>query len=589
MKKEKAILIILIAVMLSVCACAKGKSDAAGDAVAGESGETSANTGSEVHSPFTITVTDKDKIYIEIQKDAFDPATAEYAYSADFYDEKGEKKLTLHIGSGTEFAQASLMYGTPGDTKTTAVSDYEHEDLGDASRYTIVLNDPYTKIAGGDNLPIPISFFESLKSCTYEAESGRYVEIPAEACIKFDVDRALMEARGNGSKKLDELLYQNDKDREYLTPARDDYRVDIFDTKAIVYESCRIDRKPGTGEWVFGTDVTGNSSLKPCKAYRVYEYNEIGQLVSYKEKTEYESESDALHVTAAAGVNGNHALYFVDWTGVNEVPDGFTDEQGLRVICDENLPRDYENAGREAGYSSSIVRYENVYYFTFVLNDADHINKEYFTGICEGEMLGDYLHADGVEFSADNADDEGFIYMEDGANSATIYYSKPDAHRHNISYGEKTATKLPDDFVTMEYDSQYFAPKGDDYILYYTKFEDYGDYCFNSDAALVSFDENGKLIDARYRFFRPSNMVNTMSECVEPIMQGEGVKLLYSDDTYAYFDITDSTEFREYIGDGQYSDRIFTKQEMINDSLDEDNVKMPMQGWSDENGLFVSK
>lgn len=147
----------------------------------------------------------------------------------------------------------------------------------------------------------------------------------------------------------------------------------------------------------------------------------------------------------------------------------------------------------------------------------------------------------------------------------------------------------PDDFVSMPYDDTYFAPAGDSFILFYTMFEDYGDYCFNSNAALLSFDESGTLIDAKYRIFHPNNLTDPMSEYIDSIMQNEGVALLYNDDTYAYFDISGSSEFREYLGDGQYGDKTYTKQEILNQSFDEETVKMPLYGWSSDNGMFVSQ
>ena len=600
MKKSclKSMAVIIAACLLTLSGCGKSDGNSAGssldtfnNAVDEYKNDENASLDDPVDhekSPFVITVTDEDKIYIEIKKEIYDPSKVDYAYFAEFYDESGEKKLAMDI-TGGNFSQACLMYGEPGDTKTTAVSDYDPEDKGDSYLYTIILNDPSRIISGGDNLPIPISLFESLKTCNYEIDPLNYVyeTIAASACIKLEVDYSLLEAKERGREKIEALLYQSDDDEKYLTPTCEDYRVDIFETKAIIFESCSVVRNP-SGLWVFGTNAEGKSALKPCRIYRVYEYDHVGRLVSYKEKTIFESESDALHVSATLGRNGNHALYFIDWLGENKVPEDFTDEQGLKAICDEFLPAYYEIDGQDHGYQSSIVRIDNIFYFSFFLNDAGHINKEYFSGIGEIELLGDYLYTDGVEFSADNTDDEGFIYMESGEDRATIYYSKPEAHRHNISTSTGENGSLPDDFVVMPYDGEYFAPAGDDYILWYSMYEDYGDYDFNSDAVLISFDSAGNITDARYRLFRPSNMTNPMSELVNSRLDTEGVKLLYQDDTYAYFDIFDSVELKEYLGDGGYGER-FDKSELLEKSIDEENVWMPINGWSSDNGMYVSK
>ncbi len=600
MKKSclKSMAVIIAACLLTLSGCGKNDGNSAGssldtfnNAVDEYKNDENASLDEPVDhekSPFVITVTDEDKIYIEIKKEIYDPSKVDYAYFAEFYDEAGEKKFSMDI-TGGDFSQARLMYGEPGDTKTTAVSDYDPEDKGDSYLYTIILNDPSRIISGGDNLSIPVTLFEDLKTCNYETDPMNYVyeTIDAATCIRIEVDHALLEARERGSEKIQELLYQNDDDIKYLTPTCEDYRVDLFETKAIVYDACSIAKNPA-GLLVFGTNPMGTHTLRPCTVYRVYEYDYLGQLVSYKEKTIFESESDALHVSATLGRNGNHALYFIDWLGENKVPENFTDEQGLKAICDEFLPAYYEIDGQDHGYQSSIVRIDNIFYFSFFLNDAGHINKEYFSGIGEMELLGDSLYADGVELSADNADDEGFIYMESGEDKATIYYSKPEAHRHNISSSSGENGNYPDDFVSMPYDEQYFAPASDDYILYYSLFEDYGDYCFNDGAALISFDNAGNITDAKYRYFRPSNMANPMSELVDGILLTEGTKLLYQDDMYAYFDIFDSVELKEYLGDGGYGER-FDKSELLEKSIDEENVWMPINGWSSNNGMYVSK
>jgi hypothetical protein len=420
-------------------------------------------------------------------------------------------------------------------------------------------------------------------------DEGSTVEKPSKEATENEYSDIETPFKQTGLNKLEEMLYQNDDDRKYLTPSCEDYRVDIIDTKAIIFESCSLLQKPGGGEWVFGTDPMGKTTLKPCKIYRIYEYNDVGSLVSYKEKTVFENEGDAIHVAGTNGINGNHALYFIDWLGVNEVPADFTEEQGLRVICDEYLPAYYRILGGEEGYQADIVRTDNTFYSSFVLDNAGFINQDYFGGICEVEFLGDYLKTEGVEFSADNVDDEGFIYLNDGENSMTVYYSDPDAHKHNISTAEDNGGNLPDDFVVMKYDDQYFSPASDDYIIFYTMFEDYGDYCFNEQAALLSFDAAGNLIDAKYRYFRASNLVNPMSECIDSILLNEGSKLLYSDDTYAYFDVLDVGEFREYLGDGKYGDKTFTKAEILEQSVDENFVKVPIYGWASDNGIFISK
>lgn len=153
MKKSclKSMAVIIAACLLTLSGCGKSDGNSAGssldtfnNAVDEYKNDENAFLDDPVDhekSPFVITVTDKDTIYIEIKKEIYDPSKVDYAYFAEFYDEAGEKKLAMDI-TGGDFSQARLMYGDPGDTKTTAVSDYDPEDKGDSYLYTDYLKRP---------------------------------------------------------------------------------------------------------------------------------------------------------------------------------------------------------------------------------------------------------------------------------------------------------------------------------------------------------------------------------------------------------------------------------------------------------------
>ena len=587
---KRCLAIVLGLTMSVLTACAKlpfGKNDAQNNAQL--EGAIEVALTEDVYVPFTITVTDKDIIYVEVQKDTYDPANTEFSYNAFFLDASGETVLNFYIShGGSSDSRCYLSYGEPGDTSKTAASDYGFTDLGDSVKYTIVLNNPDVTISGGDNLPIPLSLFESIVTCQAINANDAFIDYDAKHIIKYDIDYGMLEAKESGLEKLESMLYLTEEDRKFLTPSCEDYRVDIFDTKAVVFDSCRIDRAPASGYYVFGTDPQGKYSNKPCKVYRVYEFDHVGRLVAYKEKTVFESESDAIHVAATNGVNGAHALYFIDWKGVNEVPADFTDEQGLKAICDEFLPKYYEAQGKEAGYSSDVKRLNNTWYISFVLDEAGFRNKEFFSGIGETEILGNALYAEGLQFSADNADNEGYVYLSFEDEKATIYYSKPEAHKHNITTGSGANEKYPDDFVSEPKDSTYFSPDSDDYVLYYLPKLDYGDYFLNTNAVLISFDASGNIIGAKYRFIRTINTVNPMEELIKYKLDYKGTKLLYSDDKYAYFDIIDSVDLKEYIGEDKYGER-FNKTQLLEKSLDDNDAWMPMYGWSSEVGIYTSR
>ena len=78
--------------------------------------------------------------------------------------------------------------------------------------------------------------------------------------------------------------------------------------------------------------------------------------------------------------------------------------------------------------------------------------------------------------------------------------------------------------------------------------------------------------------FRPSNTVNPMQELIDLILAYEGSKLIYNDDSYAYFDVKDTDYF-----DGM------NKQKLIEENIDETNITVPLYGASADNGMFVSK
>ena len=79
-----------------------------------------------------------------------------------------------------------------------------------------------------------------------------------------------------------------------------------------------------------------------------------------------------------------------------------------------------------------------------------------------------------------------------------------------------------------------------------------------------------------------------MEELIKYKLDYKGTKLLYSDDKYAYFDIIDSVDLKEYIGEDKYGER-FNKTQLLEKSLDENDAWMPMYGWSSEVGIYTSR
>ncbi len=543
--------------------------------------------------PFLVTVTDQDAIYVEVQKDFYDPSTADNSFTADFLNKDGDRAVHMHISSGGENdSQCQIAYGEIGDTSTSAVSDYHYDEIGDNRiRYTILLNQPGVTIAGGDNLSIPLSVFEELVSCLYLTKDDLYEEIPAERVLKLDVDYALAEAKEEGVKKLEELLFRNETDREFLSPEEEDYRVEIYDAEATIYEESRVTENE-RGVYIFGTEPEGLTKTKPCKVYRVTEYDERGRLASFREKTEFENESDALHIRAT-WLHGDYELNFLLTTGENAVPTGFTDESGLKEICDEILPEEFAASRGGEQFSTRIMRDENAYYSIFIPSEPGLFEEAFYVDLGQETLTGVSISADEVEIGADHADDEGYVYWSNGNGNVTVFYSKPDVHRHMISYGKSdagnntTRSSMPEDFAVMTTDSKYFAPTTDDYILLYTPLEEFDSYRYTEYAVLISFDENGIIENAKYRRFHPPNLVNPMSELIEWTLQGEGSSLLYDEDTVAYFDITDTPDLESDSG-GNGVQRL-AKSELLKKCTGETGIWMPLYGESPDVAMYVSK
>ncbi|MBR5336431.1 MAG: hypothetical protein IK152_00410 [Lachnospiraceae bacterium] len=574
---RKALTFILAGILSLSAGCA-------GPSAGGQAGGGNAAVAA-VDVPFTITVTDKNVIYVDVKKSFFDPVKATKSVEATFLKDDGKEGLFLTFTTGgTDFGRCEMGYGEHGDSSKTVASDYgRFEEKDGTVRYQILLNRQGVTMSGADNLTIPTPVFESLSTCKVLMADDSYKDYPAGEIIKYDIDRELEASRASGRDKLESELYKTAKDREFLTPKGDDFRVEIYEAKAKIYQKCSVTRPPN-GALTFGTSLANEPVDKPCKIYRVISYAANGTITGYAEKAEFESEYDALHIYGANNHEENGYVFYYH-TGKDVVPEDLKEDDTLKVICDEIMPGNLQKS-----YGIKLVREGNAYYsdFSSMLKDnpTDTVRMAYFG---ETYIYGNELHGQGMEFSADNADSEGYLKFERDDRKVTVYYSKPEAHAHNITRGGTTdgnasgATgELPKDFVAMDKDGQYFKPSGDDYILFFTRFKDYGDYKFNEYAVLVSFNDKGEMVNAALRRFRAGNVANPMSELVAGITVEPGTKLLYSDDSVAYIDVAASAWFKN-------EGRTFTKAELIKDCMSEDMIKMPLYGTSADVGMYISK
>ena len=132
----------------------------------------------------------------------------------------------------------------------------------------------------------------------------------------------------------------------------------------------------------------------------------------------------------------------------------------------------------------------------------------------------------------------------------------------------------------------YFTPATDDYVIFYLR-KDYDMIC-NERTVIVSFDASGNIVDAKFRLYKPDNMLNPMSDLIERHLQVAGEsEMLYSEDNIAYFDIINCYDLR-HNGYGGIKGDLLTKQELIEGSIDENLIKMPCESWSDSYGIYIS-
>lgn len=550
----------------------------------------------ELSGPLLITHTDHDYVSVRISKELFDPEIDGRGFQATFYDEQNNPCLYLFVSQEKETRQCELCYGDIGDTGKSIVSDYgKYKDLGDSTLFEIILNNPNVMIAGGDNLTVPREVFEKPVRCSYANRSNEWLNVDAATLFVFETN----ENRIRAKEHIDEILYTCDLDREYLMPEAEDYRVEIYDIPAaVVYRTASTIRPPG-GVLRFGTDPSRDCELINVQVIRVLEYDKTTKgLIAYSEKTVFPSERDTLCVVGTNYKNENHPYLFIDHHGVDYLPDGFEPHEALRTICDTLMPDYYSQLCDYMGIECKMVRDNNVYYRKFYdLTDAPY-GEDSFTYYAEHDLLGCTLRTEGPQFGAHNCENSGmtsfskqyeYVIPEGECTdeySATIYYSKPDRHKQDINYGEKNKGSFPDAVAIMDGDASYFSPATDDYVIFYMR-KDFDATC-NERTVIVSFDASGNIVDAKFRLYKPDNMLNPMSELIEMhlLTAGES-EMLYSEDNIAYFDITNCYDLRHNGHNGIRGD-LLTKQELIDGSINENLMKMPCESWSDSYGMYVS-
>ncbi|MBO4844992.1 MAG: hypothetical protein J5525_01665 [Lachnospiraceae bacterium] len=270
---------------------------------------------------------------------------------------------------------------------------------------------------------------------------------------------------------IDGLIYKDEHDREYLTPTTDDFEIIIYDIPTVYIIPKYTVYKDSYGiPMGYGLSRGGEEYTASCKYIKVISYD-VESKVSLKEKLAFDSENDALRPALASYMEN-----WIDFPDGN-IPADFDEEEAILKICDENVVS-YVGA-QDSG--EKIKRFGNIWYGS---------KDDKSTG---GYSLSDIymisLRDDTKEFKAKNTDDNGLItftmrYESYDSNecNVTVYYSKP--FNHGKTNEEQITLESISKRLNNPDDATVFAPETDDYLYYID----------GGEINLMSFDENGDIV-----------------------------------------------------------------------------------------------
>ncbi|HKL79816.1 MAG TPA: hypothetical protein VJ888_05200 [Mobilitalea sp.] len=349
--------------------------------------------------------------------------------------------------------------------------------------------------------------------------------------------------------------YVNEGDGEFFKPITDSYHVmklDYPEYKAadLAWGVDYTQAAPFPGAICYTPMDAHNASLS---VVLLESYDEFGDIMDAKAKVIYASTEEAM----VAGVTRTQGLYPSLINGINEENEAVLEEHLADFLTDclkESMTLYESDNGKtvDAYYDGHV---DNILYFDYgtdqiegtywVVNSLSQIyasidrvawNELDTAGSLEKEFDYSYYY----DFLAKSITDVIFV------TGTMTGYSTIQKESHILA-GTQEQSLTESGFSTQIYqsgfedypqDENYFRPMSEDYVVWF-KVEPWDvDTTRNFEAYLVSYDENGELIQYVKRYMKAPNLVNDIEELIASDTCEDGMELLYSDESIYYVEQT---------------------------------------------------
>lgn len=590
--------ILLCLILTFVCACSN-KERSAFYAAKDSAMSQSAESESKSDCPIKIISKYGDDLTVEVTREYFESLAQISDYPVGkiyFYDESKADLFYVEVyygastvDDGQNPAQCFIYMDDYSDPSNNIFSNGGYTENGDTINFSFDIDNEAVTISGADNHPFPEDI--AAKTVYYTMDAGADMLSAEGVCqIKAKYSEEELVAKESGKAEIESLLYTNDEDRARLTPDSEDYRVAVVE-----FPKVRIYTEYITGANIYGEPYGCTSSEEytdvPGKYIAVYSYDNMGKVISIKEKFDFGTEYNAIHNYWT----GNRDCVYWPYNCGNPVD--LNDETAVLTYISDNL---VTVRMREVGaFEDNALKVERVGSCYYTVIERENPGSD--APLCFIPNLDIQSDFDSYELSADNAEASGFLPTAEieyviayyttpvpaGPCTLRMYYSDVEKHSNKLyggdAAGETSAAGIGTEargYCAYDLDSQYFTPASDDYILYYTSYDWEPNPTETENASLVSFDESGNRIQCIFRYIRPDNMVNDMSELLPTSEEGT---ILYSDDKVYYLDMSTAGENYE---DFYYYD---TKDEYLNNTIESESINLPGHGWNDSTAIYISK
>lgn len=467
---------------------------------------------------------------------------SEYNEPMTFYDESGNELFELEAGGfelRTYYQDVSNEYQMACSNQNYTKREKKH------IYYTIFeSDDSYT----GKNAMLDdkkwsrAAYFNFGNGVNYPCQDNLYAKLNHD-----EYRLSLMD------DEIKELLFKTEDDYKWLMPTTDDFKVEFFDVPKVGKLAGYTAGYDDMGNAIYGGFVNLKKGIDTmtCRLITVESYDHYGRVVSFSQRISYKNQEDCYYNL----LTESFPLYFEDYTGVNKIPEKYDAAELITEINDhiqlQSLFGDWENA------ESKAERIGCAYYYKMTGDDIPTAGNGFYN-FCRVDAPNLANYSDGAKcFSVRVPYDYYWVYSYNMAGfrsyvcDATLFYSMPSQHIGNYYIGkgehyEKgfAAVTTENYYVANPKDEIYFIPATDDYFLFWKGGQHYSN---NDFAMLLSFNENGELIQAIKRIYRADNVVTSMDELLEyEFVNDDKLQILYKDDNYAYLDMMSAHEFDNY-------------------------------------------